>query len=166
MEEETIIETTQTEEAVLETTVEPTEEEAKALEEAAAHRARMAEAEAHQNERMEKIVIFAREKLLPYLSKINVNVEESKRCMESLAITIQQGLFLLMKETMVSHLDLKGKINEDYPDYEKFIELLDMVDGETMEDAIESLQWMSKKIEATLKEETKVKAFNDLGLTF
>lgn len=126
----------------------------------------MEEMERQNNVRMENIVITAREKLLPFLKEQDFSVEESQRVMESLAVTVQQGLFMLMKTTLVETLDLKGKINENYPNYEVFHALLDQINPLTMEDGIEALQWMAKKIDAELKKEQKERKFSDLNLEF
>jgi|ERR1035437_7195834 hypothetical protein len=126
----------------------------------------MEEMERQNTARMEKIVITAREKLLPFLKSKNRSVNESTRVMQSMAVTIQQGLFELMKTNNVSVLNLRDKVNEKYPDYEQFIELIDLMEPETLEYAIESLQWMGSKIEAVITAENKVRTFEELNLDF
>lgn len=131
-----------------------------------AHQLAMEEMERQNDERMEKIVITAREKLLPFLTRKNRSVEESKRVMQSMAVTIQQGLFQLMKTNNVDVLNLREKVNESYPDYEQFIELIDLMEPETLEYAIEALQWMGSKIEKVVSDENKARLFEDLKLDF
>lgn len=124
------------------------------------------EGEKAVEDHMEQVVVLAREKILPYLKERNKNVEESKRSIEMLSITINQGLFLLMKSTLVSALELKEKVNPNFPDHNAFIQLIELLEGETMENAIEVLQWMNSKIDAVLKTETKERDFASLNIDF
>jgi hypothetical protein len=125
---------------------------------------KMEEVKKIQDARMEEIVITAREKILPFLKEKNKTIEESKRIVETLAITVNQGLYLLMKEFTVAKLELLDKINKDYPDYDCFVELIKIMEGSTMEMAIESLQWISQKMDAIIKEENKKRDFMALGM--
>ena len=127
---------------------------------------RQEDAVKYQEERMEKVVIFAREKLLPFLKEKNKSIDESKRIVESLAIVINQGLFQLMTTTTVKDLDLPSKINSNYPEAEEFLALIAGMENDNMQDTVESLQWMGQKIDAEIKKENKTRLFNELGIDF
>lgn len=137
-----------------------TEAEAKAKSEA-----RQAEMMKLQEERMEAIVIEAR-KILPFVTEANRTVDKTKIMLETLAVTLQQGVYNLMRENKVSALKLKEKIDVSYPDYEVYLPILDLVDDLPLDLAVECLQWLSEKIKAVQKEEDKKREFISLGIDF
>lgn len=130
-----------------------------------------AKAEAYQTERMEKIVIFAREILMPILSRKDLPIEKTKILLENLAVTIQQGLHTLMSKTSVKELGIKELLleaKEKHPNsgVEDFIEVIEACESATMQDSVESLQWLAQKIDAEVKALTKDKPFTEIVKEF
>jgi hypothetical protein len=119
-----------------------------------------------REDEMEKIVVFAREKLLPYLKEQNKSVNDCKIILESLAMTIQQGLFQLLRDNNTSTLKLREKITEEHPYAKDSLGIIGLIENETMMLGVESLQWMAAKIDAILKDENKERKFNDLNINF
>jgi hypothetical protein len=119
-----------------------------------------------QEEQMEKVVVFARETILPFLKDKNFNVDATKIFCDTLAVTIQQGMFNLVVDRKVSELDLLGKISDKFPNAAEFRGLIELINDSTLQQAIETLQWMTRKIDAVLKEENKKRDFVALNLEF
>lgn len=125
-----------------------------------------AKAQADQEAKMERIVIIAREQLLPLAKKYNLNIEETKQLFDVLAVSLNQSLYFLMKDTNVATLRMSEKINPEVPGSERWLEVLDTIKALPLDQAIESLQWITQKIDATLKDENKARTFEDLKLDF
>ncbi len=119
-----------------------------------------------QEEQMEKVVTIAREKINPFLKEKNFNIDATKVFCDTLAITIQQGMFNLVVDRKVEELDLLGKITDKFPNADEFRGLITLVNDLTLQEAIETLQWMSRKVDAVVKEENKKRDFVDLKLEF
>jgi hypothetical protein len=124
------------------------------------------EAQKAQEARMEQIVVTAREKILPYLEDKDLTYKETKMLLESLAMTLQQGAFKIMKDYTVKKLGLINEINDNFPGKDNWIGMIKLIEKMSLLEAAETLQWMNEKVEATLKDQNNPKKFTELGIKF
>ena len=129
------------------------------------------EAEKLQEAKMEKIVIFAREVLMPVIKKADKNLEKSKILLDTMAVAIQQGMHEILAKTMVKELTLKKLLKETQaknPDagVEDFILITEACEEYTMQEAVEGLQWLASKIDAEVKNLVKDKPFSEVVKDF
>lgn len=117
-------------------------------------------------ERQEEIVINARNIVLPVLKEKDISVEDSKLVCDLLAVVLQQGQVTLLSEHKVSDLKLLDMIKDEYPQSEIVRELITKIEGMTMMEGINMLQWMVSKINKTVEDENKGRKFTDLGIDF
>lgn len=144
----------------------PKTEQLKEIEKAAKAQAELQEKmQAIQEERMEKIVLKARE-ILPLITEADKTLDKTKIMLETMAVTLQQGVYYLMRDNTVEALKLEEKIDKNFPDYEVYLPILALLKDVPLDLATESLQWLSEKIKAVQKEEDKKRNFKDLNLEF
>ena len=117
-------------------------------------------------EKQERIVINAREKILPVLKSNELKIQYAKLVCNTLAIAISQGQFDLLKKHKVSDLNLLDLIKEGYPQYDTVVELIKNLNDFSMEEAINCLQWMTEKINKLVEEENEKRSIIELGLDF
>lgn len=114
--------------------------------------------------KQEAIVVFSREKLLPFFNEKERPLTEVNMMLDVLSTTINQGIYKIMEKATVSELELKQALvdskNEDYK------AILDILDDVKMDLAIESLQWLREKIKKQLSDENKDRMFSSLKLDF
>lgn len=127
-------------------------------------------AEKYAEERMEKIVVFCREKILPILSKNDFTIEKTKHPLEILGVTIQQAFNNKMAQMKVSEtgiFEIFKESKEKNPSQilDDMGSILEILRDETVQDAIESLQWFIQKIDTVIKEEGKKRQFSSLNIT-
>ena len=116
--------------------------------------------------KQEKIVINARESILPILKENNSSVDKSKMACDVLQIAISQGQFELLKQHTVGDLKLLDLIKEDYPESKIIRSILEKINGLSMEEGISCLQWMVEKMNKVIEDENKERKFEDLKLDF
>ena len=116
--------------------------------------------------KQEKIVINAREIILPILKDNNVSVNKSKMACDVLQIAISQGQFELLKQHTVGDLKLLDLIKEDYPESAIIRSLIEKINDLSMEEGISCLQWMVEKMNKVIEDENKDRKFEDLKLNF
>lgn len=119
-----------------------------------------------QEERMERVVVLAREILLPVAKEMNKDVEATKVFFAILSQTLQQSMMMVMSEKNVSDLELENKINHKVPDADAVLGLLTALQKCNIGEAIEALQWMGQKIESVVISENKKRSFEDLNIDF
>ena len=124
------------------------------------------EAKKKQEAEMEKVVVTARNKLLPYIKTADKNIEETQKILGNLANVIQQSVYTVMRETIVSSLKITERINEKYPWYKEFTDLLEILQAEDMLIAIESLQWLEAKIKKVISDENQKRTIKDINIDF
>jgi len=124
--------------------------------------ARRAEIQKIQEERINAIINLVRDKLYPALKDEGRTINEIKVVCESLAVTINQGLYLIMKEKTVGDLDLQSKISDKFTERDLWLKLIELINEVPLDTAIESLQWIGQKIQAVINEENQKRPFNDL----
>jgi len=116
--------------------------------------------------KQEKIVINAREIILPILKENNTSVNKSKMACDVLQIAISQGQFELLKQHKVCDLNLLDLIKEDYPESKIVRSLIEKINDLSMEEGISALQWMVEKMNKVIEDENKDRKFEDLNLDF
>jgi hypothetical protein len=116
--------------------------------------------------KQEKIVINAREIILPILKDNNSSVNNSKMACDVLQIAISQGQFELLKKHKVDDLKLLDLIKEDYPESKIIRGILEKIGDLSMEEGISALQWMVEKMNKVIEDENKDRKFEDLKLDF
>jgi hypothetical protein len=115
-------------------------------------------------ERQEKIVIFAREKLLPILKTKNLSIDQSKMVCELLAIALNQGQMELLAEHKVADLKLLDFIQDKYPQSETVREIINTINESPMNESINGLQWMVEKMNKMIEDENKNRKFEELKM--
>lgn len=117
-----------------------------------------------QEERINAIMATA-EKVLPLLKGKEKSVSATKIQCDTLAVVLNQSLYSLMRKTIVKDLDLAGKLKlQDGSEKDEWNALLAVLENENLETATEAMQWLSSKIDSVLKDETKTRMFDDLGI--
>lgn len=124
---------------------------------------RNAAIQAAQEKRMEEVVIQARE-LLPILENANFSVDKTKNAINTLAVTLQQAVYWLMKDNTVAALKLEEKVDKNFPEHEFYLELIAKIQTLPLDLATETLQWMGEKITAIQREEDRRREFKELGM--
>lgn len=117
-----------------------------------------------QEEQINELMGVVKEKIFPELVRQDETIDDTKILVESLAVALNQGLYLLMKKTKVSEIGIKEQLSPDYPGREKWAAMLDLLADVSLGTAIESLQWMGAKADATIKAENKNRKFVDLNI--
>ena len=116
--------------------------------------------------RQEKTVVDARKKVLPILKAENMSIDQTKLVCDLLAVAISQGQFELLKEHKVEDLKLLDFISKDYPQSAVIKKVLNKINTMPMLDAINTMQWMTSKINSMIEAENKARKFEDLKLDF
>lgn len=119
-----------------------------------------------QEEWQEKIVILAREKIVPELKLQNKTIPETRLLLQTIAVAIQQGQYEVMKKFSLKDLKLEEKITDDYSEKDRWLKMLEILGDVSMLDSIEVLQWMDAKIDSLLKLEQKERLVSELPLDF
>lgn len=114
----------------------------------------------------EKIVINARERLLPIFNEMNLTIKQSKDLPDNMAAVVSAGMYELMNRFTVKEIDLMSKLSPEYPGYTEFKTIIEAVEDLTISEAITSLQWFSEKVKKTSEDQYNDKPYKDLGIDF
>jgi hypothetical protein len=117
--------------------------------------------QALQEKRMEDVVLKARV-ILPLIQEANFTIDKTKHAISTLAVTLQQGVYWLMKDNTVGDLKLSEKVSKDFPDADFFLKVIDLIKDVPLDLATESLQWLNEKVVATQRAEDQQRNFVDL----
>lgn len=118
------------------------------------------------DDKQERIVIAARENILPILKEKNLSIDQSKLICDLLAVAIQQGQYELLSKHNVCDLKLLDYISDDYPQSETVREILGKINDMNMLESINTLQWMTAKMNKVIEDENKERKFEELKLDF
>ena len=102
----------------------------------------------------------------PLAKQYNLNIEETKQLFDVLAVSLNQSLYFLMKDTNVATLRMSEKINPEVPGSERWLEVLDTIKALPLDQAIESLNGSPRRLTRRSRTKTRPATLRTWKLDF
>lgn len=108
--------------------------------------------------------IIVKDYLYPLLLKNSDSVDGANLYIQAIAMGIKQAFNNTVATTKVEALGLDKMIDTKQDKYQEYLDLLSLVKGESVKDALEILEGMIGQISHTLANENKTRKFKDLKI--
>lgn len=105
-----------------------------------------------------------REELYPFLVKNFNNIDETKVFLQVLALSLQQEYLRGMNQIRIRDMKMGSYVNEKADNAEKYKEVFDMFQEETLSGALEMIEGFPKEIDTQLRLETKERKLETIKL--
>lgn len=111
--------------------------------------------------RMRQIV---KEKLYPALLKHSKSPENAKNLVAVVVIAIKQAFQNQMQKQTIAEFKLLDALDKKGADYQKYKEIIEILEQETVGKGIGLLEGFSDLVDSTIREEMSTKPLKDLGI--
>lgn len=115
-------------------------------------------------EKQDRLHDKLKNEILPFLKKMKSDVNTTSTFVAVLTMTIKQALQFTMRDKTVLDLNIGVFLDKKNPDFQKWIDVLKILEGEKISEALALTEKMSELIDVANREEAKKRPFSKLDI--